>query len=127
MLLNSHKIRPGTKRQGHETFKGYDRKDFEDAFERYLPPDPSQRHNPQKPMPNHVNTPVTDIEDVTDQKLSKSRESLLCDGVTDENPLDAVSTFFEPYNGEPTPEEDAFVEAEERAAIEEIDGRDRVR
>ena len=45
-LLDPFGIKPGTKRGSGTTFKGYDPADFEDAFGRYLPPDPSQRHNP---------------------------------------------------------------------------------
>jgi hypothetical protein len=47
-LLKSFGIRPGTKRDGKETFKGYYRSQFEDAFARYLPSQtvtPSQRRD----------------------------------------------------------------------------------
>jgi putative DNA primase/helicase len=50
-LLRQFRICSGTVRLGERTFKGYLRKDFEDAFERYIDPrgrfEPSQRHTPR--------------------------------------------------------------------------------
>jgi hypothetical protein len=37
-MLKKFGIVSATKRDGDETFKGYDRKSFDDAFARYLPP-----------------------------------------------------------------------------------------
>jgi putative DNA primase/helicase len=42
-LLKPHGVRPGSLRDGRRTGKGYKRREFADAFTRYLPPsDPSQ-------------------------------------------------------------------------------------
>ncbi len=53
-LLRPFGVVPGTKRDGADTFKGYERADFAEAWNRYLDPvtppegasEPSQRHNP---------------------------------------------------------------------------------
>lgn len=66
-LLQPFKIRPGTKREGEDTFKGYYMKSFEDAFLRYLPADSS----------------VTPNSSVTDSNPLQPAPELVCDGVTD--------------------------------------------
>jgi hypothetical protein len=46
-LLKPYGIRPGTKRDGNETFKGYERSQFDDVFARYLP---TENVTPPQPL-----------------------------------------------------------------------------
>lgn len=61
-LLKPLRIRPGTKRAGEDTFKGYLRADFEDAWERLLPADSSESPGlavtPSQPAPALIVTCV---------------------------------------------------------------------
>ena len=95
---------PGTIRTNTGTIKGYKLEAFKDTFLRYLPIDPSQRHNPQKSAENQRNRSVTPDSDVTDQNRPKPAVTLRCDVVTDETGVDDDG------------------DAAERAAIMEIDG-----
>ena len=93
-LLKPFEIFPGTIRTpdgetsvgGKPTAKGYYLSAFEDAFARYLSGggeiDPSQRHNPQKSSGDGTFQTVTSNSDVTDEKPSKPREFVTCNGVT---------------------------------------------
>jgi hypothetical protein len=64
-LLSSLKVRPKDVRIGEEHRKGYQREDFKDAWDRYLPPDvpierpePESQPSPESPEPPlHVHTP----------------------------------------------------------------------
>ncbi len=67
-LLKQFKIKPGTKRQGDETFKGYKREQFTDAFFRYLPAIQSVTPSQRKPDAGFQGfQSVTLKNDVTDQ------------------------------------------------------------
>jgi putative DNA primase/helicase len=81
-LLKRHGIRPRTIRTGPDTGKGYDRRDFEDAFSRYLDNQavtPSQLANDAA---FQGNTAVTLQDDVTAKKCEKPIQDNDCDGVT---------------------------------------------
>jgi putative DNA primase/helicase len=79
-------IASGSKRGGQETFKGYELKQFSEAFSRYLPEDPSQRHNPiATPRPEELPS-VTKGNVCRIQKPLKPASDKECDGVTDRNP-----------------------------------------
>jgi hypothetical protein len=82
-LLKPFGIIPGTKRDGHETFKGYVLKQFSDAFSRYLPgSDPSQRYNlSQEPVSKEFSS-VTGENGVTDEKTPKPAPDKACADVT---------------------------------------------
>jgi putative DNA primase/helicase len=83
-LLAPYDIAPATIRVGETTAKGYPRAGFDDPFARYLPSDPSHRHNPQGTAVFQGFSSVTSAPDVTDRKCPKATESATCDGVTDE-------------------------------------------
>ena len=89
-LLSDFKIKPGTMRIEDDRAKGYQRADFEDAFERYLP----DRGVLIRDTVTSLNTldlfaksSVTPDLPVTDQNSPNSLKILNCHGVTDENPL----------------------------------------
>jgi putative DNA primase/helicase len=86
-LLKPLKIRPGTKRIGGETAKGYYLGDFEDAFSRYLGQEeglnPSQRHNVGEMGTSRGSPSVTPEPSVTNGKCENSNNGRHCDGVTD--------------------------------------------
>ena len=94
-LLKPYGVRPtGTIRVGDRTGKGYRRTAFDDAFSRYLPPQPSQRHKSnndgdESPISTrHI--PVTQPSHATaDEK---------CDGVTVADPSHGL---YDSANGEP--------------------------
>jgi putative DNA primase/helicase len=82
-LLSPFGIVPGTKREGHETFKGYLQKQFADTFSRYLPGNyPSQSHNPIGEPVSGEFPSVTWGSGVTDGKTPKPAPDKNCDGVT---------------------------------------------
>jgi putative DNA primase/helicase len=108
-LLAPFGIAPGTIRTETTTIKGYRLSSFRDAFARYLPIDPSHRHKSQNSAENQHNRSVTPNFDVTDQNRPKPAETLPCDGVTDEIPVDGQEHHLDD-------------DLEERLAIMEIDG-----
>ena len=117
-LLAPFHIAPGTIRTETGTLKGYQRDKFFDVFARYLPIDPSHRHNPQKSAENGYDRSVTAGIDVTDGKMSKPAVSNVCDGVTDGIPEN-------PEIGEITDDQRAILatledDAEERAALQDV-------
>ncbi|MGB8576668.1 MAG: DUF3631 domain-containing protein, partial [Pseudolabrys sp.] len=81
-LLAPFGIAPGTRREGEDTFKGYLRCDFAQAFATYLP---DQTVTPSQPN-NHAHCDglqsVTLKTDVTVSKLQKANNHGHCDGVT---------------------------------------------
>jgi hypothetical protein len=100
--LSHFKINSGTVRfgSGRSTAKGYYRKDFEDAFDRYLP---SQSVTPSQPSDTagySLNQSVTSNSVVTDWNPENSNKSAHCDGVTVSNggigPEESVDWEFEP-------------------------------
>jgi hypothetical protein len=117
-------ISPGTIRlDDGATPKGYKLGSFKNAFARYLPPFPSAT-TPQaaESVAYSENLSATSELLVADGKSPKPAVSATCGGVADENPLRGANTLFEGHDRGPTPEEEARMEAEERAAIEQFDG-----
>jgi Protein of unknown function (DUF3631) len=86
-LLKPLKIRPGTKRLGDETAKGYYLSQFDEAFRRYLGqngrPKPSHRHDVDEMGTTDPFNPAHPGSDVTDEKCKKPSNHNDCDGVTD--------------------------------------------
>jgi putative DNA primase/helicase len=85
-LLALFGIIPRTVRTGMDTAKGYHRDQFSDAFARYLPSEPSQRHNLEETRTKFDSRSVTHPHDVTDRKTPNPLETQHCDGVTAGNP-----------------------------------------
>ena len=92
-LLKPLKIRPGTKRIGGETAKGYYLYQFDDAFRRYLGQgegfNPSHRHNLDGMGTSEGFPSVTPSPSVTLANCEKPNNDRHCDGVTDANPRPA--------------------------------------
>jgi len=88
-LLKPYKIKPKSIRFGSETGKGYTLKSFEDAFSRYLPPDPPfQNVTVSQFNDSNALSPISKRHTgniVTDEKPLKSAPDNDCDVVTDEN------------------------------------------
>jgi hypothetical protein len=97
-LLKSLKIRPGTKRIGDRTPKGYYLSQFEDAFRRYLGQEgefqPPHRHNIDEMGPSGDSPSATSEPPVADEKCEKTNGDGLCGGVAD-----AVAEFSRTANG----------------------------
>ena len=81
--LEPFKIKPKSIRIGTTTLKGYLKEWFKDAFERYLPIDPSHRNNPQETAEKQPIRSVTQLSHVTDEHAPKTAENSQCYGVTD--------------------------------------------
>ena len=96
-LLKPFDISPHSVRDGGLVFKGYEKSDFGDAWERYLGPDDKGDGRPADPFPGPGGvTPlqalsgetssvfVSDVigKDVTTQTYEKPAKSLPCNGVT---------------------------------------------
>jgi putative DNA primase/helicase len=116
-LLAPFHIAPGTIRTETGTLKGYQKDKFFDVFARYLPIDPSHRHNPQKSAENEHSPSVTNGADVTDEKTLKPALTNGCDGVTDGIPQ-------KPVNTELSADQRAYLatledDPEERAALQD--------
>lgn len=101
-LLRPFEVRPGTKRAGSETFKGYQRAAFTEPWQRYLPGppgeganNPSHRHNPQKSAVSAEREPSRAELGVTDREALQAAKSAACDGVTGQNPLPAEAGMIE--------------------------------
>jgi hypothetical protein len=91
-------IRPGTVRLGAATPKGYRRGAFEEAWERYLPPEtpfsapeggsePPQRHKPGNSGASGENGAATREAGVAAEKSPKAAKNLACGGVAAPDPL----------------------------------------
>jgi putative DNA primase/helicase len=91
-----HPIRPTTVRIGTKTLKGYYRRDFDDAFGRYLDPAqhdfgptpqnlPSRRHEVDEIDVASTFDPSQPKSVVTDPNWQKPNTHAVCDAVTDEN------------------------------------------
>jgi hypothetical protein len=88
-LLRPFKIHPATRRVGHATAKGYELRQFRDAFDRYLTPvdqePPIPNVTPSQPNSDtgsgYFRT-VTPEKPVTDANHAKSLIRSECDGVT---------------------------------------------
>jgi len=80
--LKPYGIRPKTIRIGGETAKGYEKKAFNDAFDRYIPSQSVTTSQVIKPDTFQENKSVTKHTNVTGIKTQKPVESLNCDGVT---------------------------------------------
>jgi hypothetical protein len=95
--LKEFQIRPGTiqlsKGRGARTAKGYYRKAFEDAFERYLPPLPPETADSNRQTVRHGRNPeVSDHSEPSDRTMSDGSEipentsiSAMSDGLTFQN------------------------------------------
>jgi hypothetical protein len=88
-LLRPFEVRPGSKREGKDTFKGYERGAFAEPWRRYLDDpkeeggsEPSHRHNPQKTAKNGAWQPSQGFDGVTAPEPQKPQNSAECDGVT---------------------------------------------
>ena len=86
-LLKAYGIGPRTLREGEQTFKGYERADFEDAWSRYLPHPGgfigntvTEAQNPHTYAENSITDDVTYKQNVTDEKR---QEPLIYADVTD--------------------------------------------
>jgi putative DNA primase/helicase len=96
--LSGFGIKPGTKRIGAVTKKGYSVDDFSDSFARYLTPSflsvtPSQV---SKNVAFKDFKSVTSLSSVTDDKTSQPSKNIGCDGVTDKTmDDDAPGTWSE--------------------------------
>lgn len=96
MRLAPYGIASGTVRDGLETFKGYRRDAFDDAFSRYLPP---LSVTPSQPAENREKSSFSirhKLENVTDRNSQKPRNSRGCDSVTDRNPENGIEGLFSP-------------------------------
>lgn len=85
-LLEPFGIRPRQLRGDGWNCRGYDQRDFLDAWRRYLP---SQSVTPLQPTPDAGSSDfssVTGAADVTDRKLRKAAPDAGCNGVTDHRP-----------------------------------------
>lgn len=103
-LLKPFKIKSQTIRIGPDTSKGYYKKSFEDAFNRYLSQKtPSQGVTPSQPN-NHAaysrNQSVTQNNSVTFSKSLQPTDYKGCDGVTVQNPHTGGKGQFEGNNSE---------------------------
>jgi hypothetical protein len=92
-LLRPFDVRPGTKREGPDTFKGYLRDAFAEPWRRYLDGPaaegdgkPSPRHNPQKTAKDGAWYPSQEADGVTDQGAQNPEKAATCDGVTAQMP-----------------------------------------
>ena len=83
-LLKPYGIRPGTKRDGDVTGKGYRLCQFREAFACYLPVQTVTSSQTKQTAADSEFQTVTPDDDVTDEKRRKPAESATCDGVTDE-------------------------------------------
>jgi hypothetical protein len=98
-LLKPHKISPETIRIGlssKDTAKGYYRRQFEDAFERHLPPFSSENVTPSQPedscdIPANSNTSQAEECDTFEMPRNPNN-SVRCDGVTDREALSTEDT-----------------------------------
>jgi hypothetical protein len=109
-MLRRFKIRPRTIRTGSVTKKGYEKKQFEKAVERYLntgetffsasdpPKQPSHRHNVEPVRVCGGSTTVTNSKNVTVVNPLKPAETLACDGVTDEKGVNGEKKEKKPKN-----------------------------
>ncbi len=87
-LLKPYKVLSKTVRIGNLTFKGYETKDFEDVFNRYLPNSPSQSVTASQPASHNGSRDfqnVTNTQSVTFAKSPKPRPDKGCDVVTVQN------------------------------------------
>jgi hypothetical protein len=85
-LLKPYGIRPHPVRRGTETGKGYRRAQFDDAFSRYLPPEPVTPSQSSNSAGFAKVEAVTDPVDVTASDAENASVSASCDGVTVETP-----------------------------------------
>ena len=124
--LKELKIRPGTHVfEGQRRAKGYKREAFEQAWNRYLPPQPSvPAVTPLQPAENLDFSPilsVTEKKAVTDRTTPKPAPSNGSNGVTDKTPPDGGNTdLSDLVRAQMATLED---DADERAALQD-DGLD---
>jgi len=112
-LLKRHAVSPGTIRVDDRTPKGYRLDQFKNTFARYLPPfQPQHRHNPQKTAENRPFQGATLTPDVAVRNPPKPAVALGCGNVADENGISGDKQCFEVED-----------DPEERAAIQEFDGK----
>ena len=84
-LLAPFVIIPGTHREGANTFKGYLRSDFAEAFAAYLPDQTVTPSQPNNGGRCEASQTVTLDRDVTLSKVSQPNSHGHCDGVTVQN------------------------------------------
>ena len=112
-LLSQFKIRPGTKRQGDETFKGYYLESFTDAFSRYLSSEDPQEPPFQTVTPAQSSCGATseDIQTatpkntVTDRNPPKTAPDIRCDAVTVQNGGNSSA----PFSPDPDPTSTSWI------------------
>jgi hypothetical protein len=99
-LLKPYSIGPKTLREAEQTFKGYERADFEDAWSRYLPRPGevigntvTERQIPHTCAENSVTEHGTDKENVTDTKL---QNPLIYADVTDVTDTEGAASESRP-------------------------------
>jgi len=103
--LEAYHIKSKSIRIGDDNFKGYESKQFKDAFDRYLspenslPPDPPVfiRHMTQSAPPKDYSdfSSVTDDPMLREENLRKPSPPLNCDLVTDKNTLSSEESISE--------------------------------
>jgi hypothetical protein len=81
-LLRPFKVHPGTIREAGETFKGYRRSAFADAFSRYLGDLAVTPSQPTGTLAFLANFAVTSVSVVTAENSQKPKQAATCDGVT---------------------------------------------
>jgi len=86
-LLKDFKIRPKSVRRGDKTDKGYQRKDMEDAFDRYLSSQSATTSQTADSAGSDASPSVTPSREMPDENLQDARVSAGCDGVTDGEPV----------------------------------------
>ncbi len=103
-LLKPFKIKSQTIRIGTSTNKGYYKKSFQDAFHRYLPPEPPFQTVTPSQVSNHTgysgNQNVTQKTSVTLSKSLQPTDDEGCDGVTVQNPYIGGKELFYGDNSE---------------------------
>jgi len=82
-LLAPFKIAPSSVRIGTATPKGYMREQFADAFSRYLPIEPQQRHTQGNPPVSAPIQSATDLTALRIETIEKPKETAVCGVVAD--------------------------------------------
>lgn len=85
-LLGPFGIRPGSRRDGKDVFKGYLLESFADAFARYLAPPSVTTLQPSAGAGLRDSVSVTAPDRVTDTKAQKASTGAGCNAVTDSEP-----------------------------------------
>jgi hypothetical protein len=120
-LLKPFGLIPGTVRIGDTTPKGYERKDFKEAWSRYLPDpsdttpagnggiEPQHRHNPQETATFAPARHTTATYDVAERNSGRPALSVTCGGVAPEIPP--------PWNNAATADAEPTVDGEAEGVL----------